>query len=165
MFGKKKQPSPSSVLQVLTAAHLVEGTFEGDSPLLYFSKHDQLVLLPLTSVQIQATGPVDLPTRTCAKFVVVGCNVVALIPRVEITQIAEYEMIRKLNKNPLPGVFYIGPYVIEGKLMLQIADLFENPMFMVDVHITSRVPGARWGGLDAPFASVNTRLLDGYEPR
>ena len=163
MFGKKKRLS--FALQVLTAEYLIEGTFESDLSLQYFSRHDQLVLLPLTSVQIQTTGPVDIPTRTCTQFVVAGGNVVALIPRIEITQMAEYEMMWKLNKNPLLGVFHVGAYVMEGKLMLQVADFFENPMLMVDVHIASRVPGARWGGLHAPFALVNTRLLDGYEPR
>ena len=163
MFGKKKrQPF---ALQALTTEYLIEGTFEGAPPLYDFSKHDQFVLFPLTSVQIQTTGPADIPTRTCTQFVIAGYNVVALIPQIEITQMDEYEMMWKLKKNPLLGVFYVGPYVMEGKLMLQLANLFENPMLIVDVHIASRVPGARWGGLHAPFALMNTCLLDGYEPR
>ena len=33
MFGKKKQPSPPFVLQVLTTEYLIEGTVDGDTQL------------------------------------------------------------------------------------------------------------------------------------
>lgn len=165
MFGKKKQPSPPFVLQVLTTEYLIEGTIEGDT-ILYFPELDILDSPPLhlTSVQIQTTRSVDIPTRTCAQFMVMGDNAVALVPRMEFSQLAQYKAWKVANI-PLLGVFYFGPYVMQGKLMLLRDGFFEGEMPMFDVHIASQIPGTRWGELHAPFAVVNGRWLQGYEPR
>jgi hypothetical protein len=164
MFGKKKQPSPPFVLQVLTTEYLIEGTVEGDT-LLYFPELDILDSPPLrlTSVQVQTTRPADIPTRTCTQFMVMGDSAVALIPRMEVSQLAQYEAW-KVADIPLLGMFYFGPYVMQGKLMLLRDGFFEGEMSMFDVHIASRIPGTRWGELHAPFALVNGRWLHGYEP-
>ena len=164
MFGKKKQALPPFTLQVLTTEYLIEGTVEGDTS-LYLTGHDTDVPpLHLTSVQIQTTGPVDIPTQSCDQLVVIGCNTVALIPRTDVSQMAEYEYWT-LSKKPLLGVLHVGPYVMQGKLMLFDDNHFERQIPIFDVHIASRVPGARLGELHAPFALVNFHWLYGYEPR
>ncbi len=165
MFGKKKQPSPPFVLQVLTTEYLIEGTFDGDT-LLYFPQPEVLGSTPirLTTVQIQPTRLVDIPARTCTQFEVWGDSVVALIPQVEVTQMVDYE-VWKVPKIPLQGVFYFGPYLVQGTLMRLRDDSFENEVPMFDVHITSQAPGAHWGELRAQFALMHIHWLHGYEPR
>ncbi len=169
MFGKKKQPPPPLVLQVLTTEYLIEGTLEDDPPLYSFAEPEYSIQIPLTSAQIQPTGPGDIPLRTSIQYVVSSYDVVALIWQSEITQISGYKGMepiairRKMSKNVLSGVFYVGPYVMEGKRMSMMANVPEHPMLLADVHIASRVPEARWGGLLAPCALVNTRWLEGQE--
>ncbi len=163
MFGKKKQTLPPFTLQVLTTDLLIDGTVEGDTS-LYFSGPDTSVPpLRLTSVQIQTTGAMDIPTHSCTHFMVIGSNIVALIPQIEVTQMAEYEYWT-LGKKPFLGVLHVGPYVMQGKMMLIDDNHFERQIPIFDVHIASRVPGAHLGELHAPFTVVNFHWLYGYEP-
>jgi hypothetical protein len=165
MFGKKKQPSPPFVLQVLTTEYLIEGTVDGNTR-LYFPTPQELGSIPiqLSSVQIQPTRLVDTPTQTCPQFAAWGDSAVALIPRVEVTQMAQYEIWR-IPKIPLRGVFYFGSYLVQGTLMRLRADSFGSELPIFDVSISSQAPGAHWGELRAPFALVNIHWLHGYEPR
>jgi hypothetical protein len=162
MFGKKKQPSLPYVLQVLTTEYLIEGTVDGDTHLYLPKPGVGMGPLDLTCVRIQATSPLDIPTRTCARFMVMGNNAVALIPQIEITSIAMYEVWKEYKK-PLLGVFYVGPYIMQGKLMSLVEKTLQSDMPMYDVHITSQFPGAHWGEIYAPFALVNICWLHGYE--
>jgi hypothetical protein len=166
MFGKKKQPLPPFILQVLTTDYLIDGTVEGDTALIFPETGVASKPLHLTSVQIRVTGPVDIPVRTCPRFTVMGNSAVALLPLLEMTQITEmarYEVWKEYKK-PVQGIFYVGPYVIQGRLMLLMDNYLDHEMPMFDVNISSQVPGARWGKISAPFALVNTRWLHGYEP-
>src|SRR5512145_1156416 len=119
MFGKKKPqppPLPPFPLQVLTEEQLIEGTIASETDFVYHSR-GMVLPIPLTSVQIRGTGPLDIPPRTYAQFTVMAHTAVAVIPRVDYTLMKEYE-IWKLSTYPMQGVFYFGPYVIQGKLML-----------------------------------------------
>ena len=164
MFGKKNQPSPPFVLQVLTTEYLIEGTIDGNAR-IYFPQSQALGCIPLhlTSVQIQPTRLVDTPTQTYTQFEVWGNSAVALIPRVEVTQMAQYEGWR-IPKIPLRGLFYFGSYLVQGTLMRGRDDSFESEVPMFDVTITNQAPGAHWGELRAPFALMNIHWLHGYEP-
>lgn len=164
MFGKKKPPLPPYILQVLTTEYLIEGTIEGDHR-LYLPSLEEMDSFPLrlTSVQVQTTRLEDIPTQTCAQFMVMGDNTVALIPRMELSQMPQYD-VWKIPNVAIQGVFHFGPYLVEGRLMLARDGFFENGMPMFDVGISSRIPGTRWERLQAPFALVNGRWLQGYEP-
>jgi hypothetical protein len=164
MFGKKKEPSPPFVLQVLTTEYLIEGTVEG-STRLYFPQPEVLDSTPirLTAVQIQPTRMVDTPAQTCAQYAIWGDCAVALIPRVEVTQMEQY-MVWSVPKIPLRGVFNFGSYLVQGTLMRLRDDSFESEVPMFDVCITNQALGARWGELRAPFALMNIHWLHGYEP-
>jgi len=164
MFGKKKQALPPFTLQVLTTEFLIDGTVEGDTSLYFAGQDTSIPPLQLTSVKIQTTGSVEIPIQTCAHFLVMGINVVALIPRMEVTQMAEYEFWT-LGKKPFLGVLHVGPYEMQGKLMLLAENHFERQIPIFDVRIASRVPGAHLGELFAPFALVNFHWLYGYEPQ
>jgi hypothetical protein len=164
MFGKKRPPSPPYVLQVLTSEYLIEGTVAGNT-MLYFPTPGSLGSIPirLTSVQIQPTRLVDTPTRTVPQFEVWGESAVAIIPRMEISQSAQYEGWR-IPKIPLRGLFYFGSYLVHGTLMRGRNDSFESEVPMFDVTISNQAPGAKWGELSAPFALLNIHWLHGYEP-
>jgi hypothetical protein len=164
MFEKKKQPSPPFVLQVLTTEYLIEGTVDGNTR-LYFPRPEALGSIPihLTSVQIQPTRLVGTPTQTCTQFAAWGDSAVALIPRVEVTQMTQYETW-SVPKIRLRGVFYFGSYLVQGTLMRLRDDSFESAAPMFDVIITSQPPGEYWGEIRAPFALVNIHWLHGYEP-
>ena len=164
MFGKKKPPQPPYSLQVLTTESLIEGTIEGDRR-LYLPSLNVMDSFPLrlTSVQIQTTRLEDIPAQTCAQFMVMGDNTVALIPRMEVSQMSQYD-VWKIPNVAIQGAFHFGPYLVQGRLMLSRDGFFENEMPMFDVGITSRIPGTRWEKLQAPFALVNGHWLQGYEP-
>jgi hypothetical protein len=163
MFGKKEKPLPPFTLQVLTTEYLIEGTVDG-STRLYFPDPDfqGSIPIPLTSVQVQPTRLVGSPTQTCNQFAAWGSCAVALIPRVEVTQIPQ-NGVWSISKIPLRGVFYFGPYLVQGTLMRLRADSFESEVPMFDVYIKNQTPGAQWGELRAPFALMNIHWLHGYE--
>jgi len=165
MFKTKKQSLPPFTLQVLTTEYLIEGTVDGKTP-LYFPEPEQLDSEPicLTSVQIQPSRLAGIPPRTCTQFEVWGDNAVALIPRVEITRLVDYDAWKE-PKIPLRGEFYFGPYLVYGTMMRLRDDSFEKEVPMFDVRITNQNPGAYWGEIQAQFALVHIRWLHGYEPR
>ena len=163
MFGKKKQALPPFTLQVLTTEFLIDGTIAGDTSLYLTGQDTDIPPFQLTSVKIQTTGPAEIPIQTCAQFAVIGFNTVALIPRMDVTQMDLYEFWT-LGKKPFLGVLHVGPYVMQGKLMLIAENHFERQTPIFDVRITSRVPGAHLSELIAPFALVNFHWLYGYEP-
>jgi len=163
MFKKKKTPVPPYALQVLTSEYLIEGTVDGDTSLCFPEDEMENTPIQLNSVKIQTTKPVDIPAMFCEKFIIMRDNLVALIPRIEIDQLKQYEAWQD-NDIPIEGVFYVAQYKMTGKLMFLSEDLYEREMPIVDVHITSLVPGTRWGELYAPFALLNTHWIHGYEP-
>ncbi|MDX9953702.1 MAG: hypothetical protein RBT75_06390 [Anaerolineae bacterium] len=164
MFGKKRPECPPYVLQVLTPESLIEGTVEGYSTLYLAGEAASIPPLLLTSVRIQTTGAADIPAQTCAQLLVFGINAVALIPRVEFTQMAEHE-VWTLYMKPFPGVLHVGPYVIQGKMNLRAENHFEKQIPIFDVRIASRIPGSRLRELFAPFALINFHWLRGWEPQ
>ncbi|RME87466.1 MAG: hypothetical protein D6770_09290 [Anaerolineae bacterium] len=91
---------------------------------------------------------------------VLGHNVVALIPHIALDQLADYKF-PKIPQTSIQGMFYFGPYVMRGKLMVKADGLFAawKQIPMLEVQI-SRTP---WGEINAPFALVNCRWLHGYE--
>jgi hypothetical protein len=164
MFGKKKPALPPYTLQILTAESLIEGTVAGDASLYFAGQDTSTTALPLTSARIEAAGRADIPPRTCARFVVLGSQVVALIPRVDVTLMEEYEFWT-MSKKPYPGVLYAGPYLVQGRVMLVAENHFAKQIPVFDARIASRVPGARPVELTAPFALVNFHWLYGFEPQ
>lgn len=157
------------VLKILTADSLIEGTLKDDPPLYAFARDP--IQIPLTSVRIQPTGAEDIPVQTYSQYVVSSYDVLALIFPEDIFQIyAGYpgtELIvkrYKMCKHALQGVFYCGNYAMEGKRM-SLSGIPEHPMILTDVHIQSRNPKSYWDGLKASLVLVNTRWLEGHEPR
>jgi hypothetical protein len=155
VFGKKKAPLPPYVLQVLTTEYLIEGTFAGDG---YLSVGTFLRLAP---AQIQSTRSASVPPQVLTQFTVAGEASVAFIPRTEITQLLQYS-VWKEYKNAMPGTFYVGPYVMKGRLMGFSTGLLDKEPPIFDVHITC--PGTGWAGLYAPLAVINIHRLHGYIP-
>jgi hypothetical protein len=164
MFGKKKAPLPPYILQVLTTDYLIEGTVPGDTRYIFFET-DVIIGSPLTlaSAQILATSSAGFTPRTMSQFTLLGETVVAYIPRVEANLLPGYDAW-KVPELPLSGIFYIGPYVMQGRMMLLRNDLYEEDTPIFDVHIRHRDEGASWTGLYAPFALVNIRWLHGCIP-
>ena len=157
MFGKKKAAAPPYILQVLTTEYLIEGTVPGSAYLVVGAP------LNLTSAQILPTRAAGVPPQALAQFTVLGAAAVAFIPRVELDQLEQYAVWKQYS-NPLSGVFYVGPYMIRGRMMVTSLGLPKEEAPVFDVHITCQVPGTSWAGLYAPFALVNTFWLHGYLP-
>lgn len=91
MFEKKKQPTPPFILQILTTEYLIDGTFDGNAR-LSFPQPNEIGNIPLhlTSVKIQPTRQIDTPAQTYSQFEVWGDNAVALIPRMDVTQMTQH---------------------------------------------------------------------------
>lgn len=165
MFEKKKQPLPPFTLQVLTTEYLIEGTVDGNTR-LYFPQPNELGSKPLnlTSVQIQPTRTLETPAQTLSQFAAWGDSTVALIPRVDITQMPQYG-VWSVPKIPLRGLFYFGSYLVQGTLMRLRDDSFDSEMPMFDVTINNQARGVHFSELRAPFALMNLHWLHGYEIR
>ena len=83
------------------------------------------------------------------------------IPGIDHTQL-EYYQVWKQYKEPINGVFYLGPYWMTGRLMFPGYRLAEDlPIY--DVKIGSLTAGSQWPGFSAPFALINTVNLIGWE--
>jgi hypothetical protein len=165
MFGKKKPSLAPYALQVLTTEYFIQGTVDGDAR-LYLYGPEMLGRGPikLANVKIQPTWREGIKARTCDQFEVWGDSAVALIPHVDFTQLVQYE-VWKIPAKPLQGIFYFGPYLVQGTLMRLRDDSFEKEGPMFDVYITNQASGTKWGELRAPFALINMHWLHGFEPR
>jgi hypothetical protein len=164
MFGKKKEPLPPYILQVLTTEYLIEGSISGETR-LYFFETGKVVGAPLTlaSAQIQATQAEGFPPRAALQYTVLGNSTVALIPHMQFDLLPQ-SIAWKQYKKPLTGTFYVGPYVMKGSMMLLNESIYDEDHPVFDVHITSQVPGSGWPGIYTPFALVNMRWLHGCIP-
>lgn len=163
MFKKDKPVPQPFVMQVLTTEYLIEGTAPGDTHLSNFRGLDFWSPFRLTSVRITTTGPTKVPAQYVPQFMVSGNSVVALLPRMEISQMADYEAWIE-HKIPCAGMFHVGPYLIGGTMMFLCEDRIEEEMPMTDVQIRHIVPEAALGELSAPFILVNPSWMYGYEP-
>ena len=163
MFRKSKPVPPPFVVQVLTTEYLIEGTAQGDAYIDLFRGLDDWSPLRLTSVQITPTGPTKVPAQSLPVFMVSGNSVVALVPRMELSQMADHEMWA-VHKIPCPGIFHIGPYLIRGTMMFLREDCLEEVMPMFGVQIKHTAPGAALDELSAPFIVVNPSWMAGYQP-
>lgn len=165
MFGKKKQTPPPTpfLLQVLTADYLIEGMAEGNEQLYLPNSQENWSPIELASVQIKVTGQPDAPVRTAAHFTLHGDGIVAIIPRRDVSEMAQYAIWEDYDYRR-EGLFYVGPYLILGAMMFNGEDLFDDTSPMVDVTIRHRLPNAAMSQLSAPFILVNTKWLSGYEP-
>jgi hypothetical protein len=156
VFGKKKAPLPPYVLQVLTTEYLIEGTIASD---VYLKLgNPQLQLAP---AQIQSTRSAAVPPQVLSQFTLVGATSVAFIPRTEIIQLPQYA-VWKEYKTAMPGTHYVGPYVMQGRLMGLSSGFVDNEPPIFDVHITC--PGTDWAGLYAPLAVISLHWMHGYIP-
>jgi hypothetical protein len=169
MFGKK-QPSESQpllTLLVLTSDMLIEGTSEVGKKSVGIRLGGEATsafhALKLTNAKLHPIGTDDAPPRSLPVFMAWGEQIIAQIPHSD-TPISEYDVWKEYKKS-LTGTFYFGPYVISGTMMFLDLAMIKLTMPMVDVRITSRIPGARFSELNAPFAIVNTHWLAGYEPQ
>jgi hypothetical protein len=163
VFRKNKPILPPFVVQVLTTEYLIEGTTQGDVDTDLFRGLDAWSPLRLTSVQITPTGLAQVPAQFLPVFMVSGNSVVALVPRVELSQMADH-VVWAVYKIARPGIFHIGPYLIRGTMMFLREDCVEEVMPMFGVQISHTVPGAALGELSAPFILVNPSWMVGYQP-
>ena len=162
MFRKKDAPRAPFSLQVLTTDYLIEGTVDGDTD-LYFPEAETQDPIFLTSVHIQTLRAGDRPPHWAARFALWGSSAVVLIPEGDVVQKIVDELW-DMYDTPRPGLFYVGPYLMQGRLMLLSREYMEETLPMFDVTITCELPGVEWAGVNAPFGLVNTRWLHGYEP-
>jgi hypothetical protein len=164
MFRKNKPVPSPFVMQVLTTEYLIEGTAQGDAYIDGFRGLEEWSPLRLTSVQITPTGPVKVPAQSLPVFMVSGNSVVALVPRMEASQMAALHEEWAVHKIACPGIFHVGPYLIRGTMMFLREDCIEEVMPMFGVQIRHAVPEAALGELSAPLILVNPSWMVGYQP-
>jgi len=157
MFGKKKAGPEPFILQVLTIDHLLEGMVPGNTYLTVGAK------IPLSPAKIQSTASAAVPTQELSEFVILGGGAVAFIPRGEIEQLEQYT-VWKQYKAAMPGDYFVGPYVIRGRLMGLSVGFPDKEAPIFDAHITRPTPGSTWEGLFAPLVIVNVHWMNGYIP-
>jgi hypothetical protein len=160
MSKKKSTPLPFKV-QVLTTEYIIEGTVEGDT-CLEFRTDETDETIVLSSVRVQSLRPSEHPPRYAEHFALWGGSAVALIPEADVSKgIADKHW--NLYDAPRRELFYMGPYLIQGRLMLLSREYVEETLPMFDVTITCKLHGMEWVGVNAPFALVNTHWLHGHE--
>jgi hypothetical protein len=169
MFGRKQSSETNALLpvRVLTSDYLIEGLWDpADLDNFMITVEEEGIgtsrSTQLNSVQIQSTGGDESTSRSVAKFMARGDQIIAQIPRSD-APISSYDYWKSYKK-PLAGTFYFGPYTIRGSLMHANLEISEHIMPMCDLRITSQRAGDKFNEINAPFALVNTRWLIGYEP-
>ena len=160
----KNQPAPLPfVMQVLTPQYLIEGTAPGATQLYLPRAEEYWYPITLTDARIRTVGRPDLRTRSIPQIVVGGNSVVAVIFRADVSQLERYD-VWKAYKEPRAGVFHIGPYLIQGKMMFLGSNRFDLVVPMVEVQITQASLETDLGDLSAPFMLVNTDWMSSYLP-
>jgi hypothetical protein len=157
-----KPPLPPYNVQVFTTEYLIEGTMPGSVD-LYFLKPDQLGQpISLSDVRIQSTRSPQIPSRSCFQYNLTRNKALIIIPQTDYTQLSFYSAWKNY-KNPVPGQFHIGHYLMTGKLMTGPGGFLSGDLPAYDVRIESLVPGLSWSHVDAPFALVNCFYMQGWE--
>ena len=157
-MGKQLAPYP---LQVLTNDYLIDGTADGDT-LICMPKPDELgMTIRLMNARVQSTRTPPAAVRTCAKYICLYNQALAVIPQVDYTQL-DYYGSWKQYKTEINGLFYLGPYWVTGRLTM-LATLLTADFPIYDVRFGSLLPGSQWPGFTAPFALLNTVHLIGWE--
>ncbi len=171
MFGKKKGPEKTNPatpfqLQVLTTDYLIEGTAKGDLKFVLPLDIEYWNPIALTSAKLTAIREDSSPIRTVDQFEVKGNAVVAIIPVRDATTMNYFAMYQDSGLNvPLLGVFYVGPYLFEGTLMIGEDRRFSDALVMVNVTIRLPSTTSRLGEIRAPHVLVNAHWMQGREVR
>lgn len=166
MFGRKKEPTPQPPfqVQVLTTEYLIDGTATGDEQFYLPSSEDYWSPVTLTDVRITSIHDEKMPVRKADRFDVQGGNVVAFIPIRDATTITRFEVYEAYNKE-MKGLYYVGPYLIEGTLKSFTNDSFSSTLLMENVLIQHANPKSPFKAMQAPHILVNTFWLHGREVR
>ena len=158
-----KQTLPPFLLEVLTSEYLIDGTVPGDTS-IFFPKPNELGYpIQFTNVKIQPTKTTEVSARTYTHYIFTRNDAIALIPRMDFTQLPLYSSWKQF-KNPITGLFHLGPYWMTGRLMNVTGEHLWGDNPVIDVRFGSQVPGSNWNGLSAPFALVNGFWIQGWVP-
>lgn len=179
MFGKKITPAPKPEisLQVLTTDYLIDGQL--NDSLEEGLIHPWLMRLGnpgteshrptvrLIAARIQSVGMLNPPAASAAQFNVWLQNILVVIAGDATGQQMVTTWAQKtLRRQPVRGVFYVGPYVIQGTALAK--EGVTPPTLgiivpIVDASIISALPGARVSSPRAAAVIIGTERLHGYE--
>ncbi len=165
MFGKKKDSEKDAApfpLEILTTQYHIQGMAAADTQLFIPGGVEYWYPITLTGATISAVGGDHNLVRTANIFEVKGDAVVAVIPRKDATTMARYESYEPF-KVVMKGIFYFGPYVIEGTMMGVGSNRFNAALLILDAVIRHVSPKSTLGELRAPHVLVNTHWLQGRE--
>ena len=146
-------------VQALTLDYLVDGTIDGNRDKAYFRAMDNaLYNIGLVNAFFQSAGSLPAQAPEAAPWALVyGEQLVALIPADEAS-LAGAMQLNNGYKIATPAKVFAGSYVIHGTLLSYDTNASVFQSFrcfpMQDVQITSRLPGAQWSGLKAPYLVV-----------
>ena len=166
MFGRKKEtaPQPPFQVQVLTTEYLIEGTAKGNEQFYLPSSEDYWSPITLTDVRITSIHDENIPVRKADRFDVQGGNVVAFIPLRDATTMIRFEVYEAYKKE-MKGLYYVGPYLMEGTLKGFENDSFSSTLVMVGVNIRHSNPKSPFKEIQSPHILINTFWLHGRDVR
>ena len=165
MFGRKEKksaPQQPFQLQVLTTEYLIEGTAAGDEQLYIPSITEDWSPIVLTDVRITSVNNNEIPIRKADTFEVQGETVVAIIPLRDATTMPQYDSYI-VNEEEMKGVFYVGPYVLEGTLLNVGNDYFAPALLILDATIRHIDPKSKLEEIQSSNVLINTSWLHGRE--
>jgi len=169
MFSRKKDsPKTSSrssfQLDILTTEYLIQGTAAGDQQFYLPTSSKNWSPIELKDVSLTAVDRQDVPVRKVDRFEVQGEAVVAMIPHKDAMEMDQYDSYLVYDKG-LKGIFYIGPYIFEGTLMIMDSnyDDFAASLLMNDVTIRHMSTKSKMEEITASDVLVNTRWMHGRE--
>jgi hypothetical protein len=129
MFGKKSgaEPRPAIPVKLITSTHLIDGTLDLEVPYPYIpvGEEDNGSWNPvlLTSVTLHSLSPADVAPRSVPQFMARGDQIITLIPLVGIP-ISGYSNWKDYKKG-VAGIFYFGPYLIQGTMHFLNLEMIE----------------------------------------
>jgi len=165
MFGRKKEksaPQQPFQLQVLTTEYLIEGTAENDQQFYIPNGTEHWSPVVLTDVSITSVNDNDIPVRKAETFEIQGEAIIAFIPLKDATSMAQYASYLEYEEE-MEGVFYVGPYLIEGTLLNVGNDFFAPALLITEATVRHINPKSRLKEIKSPNILINTFWLHGRE--
>ena len=165
MFGRKKEeaaPQEPFQLQVLTTEYLIEGTAEGDQQFYLPNSTENWSPVVLKDVRITSVNDKEIPVRKTDTFEIQGEAVIAFIPLKDATTMVQYDSYLEYEEE-MEGVFYVGPYLIEGTLLNVGNDFFAPALLITDATIRHINPKSNLKAIKTPNVLINTFWLHGRE--
>jgi hypothetical protein len=163
MAKPREATQAPNALQVLTTQYVIEGTVSDDVSVSCSGGKGSSPYY-LTAARMQLSQSAGRPPRRAERVAIWSTTTIAPIPQPDAGPRIADRLFGKFYNKPCPGIFYLGPYVVQGRLIQIVESVFNAEMPMYGATITCALRDADRPGVRAPFAILNLYWLHAHEP-